>query len=258
MNSQDGYVLAPIDPHAPSRADRGELGYRRGMGTKLTAALVATSLTGCSLMMVRGPRDDAPVSEVPRCTTHARIPIGLDITWALVLMAAGLAGASSNDPNQAQSDKDAQAAAGIAVAGVGALFATSAVIGFRRADSCADAWNAYERSPADNVARAQVETSNPPARGAGWLCTRHPLGFSGCRRTRAECEQIADGMRAQGDAMGPCFPQAVASCFQETATLTGATTEQCFGEASSCEEALARAKARTMDAHVSARCFSVE
>ena len=70
------------------------------------------------------------------CTRDARLPIVVDSLGALTFGIAGGAAVSEG------SDSDTQNA-GIAMLGVGILAAVSAVVGIRRQDDCAQAWNAY-------------------------------------------------------------------------------------------------------------------
>lgn len=116
------------------------LEYRRGMH-RLTAFAIAASLCGCSLLTVRAPREDA-TAEAPRCTKRARGPIAADLSLAVVSGLLAIASAGEHDQNGTMTS---EGAAGAVVA-TGAMigFAYSAIVGYRRADDCQQAWDAHE------------------------------------------------------------------------------------------------------------------
>jgi len=96
-------------------------------------------LTGCSLATVRGPDASRPSGEAPRCTRTARQPVAMDGFLALMsgLSGVGLIG------DGGQKNSDGEIAGGVALEAVTVGLIASAIVGFRRADECQQAWDVY-------------------------------------------------------------------------------------------------------------------
>lgn len=101
---------------------------------QIVALWAMCALTGCSLLTVKGP-DQAQVG-APMCTRDARLPIVVDGLGALVIGGTGLAAAGEGSDSETKG-------AGYALIGIGVLAAVSAIVGIKRQDECAQAWDSY-------------------------------------------------------------------------------------------------------------------